>query len=193
MSSDDDDSKPSSSACCEKVSTDKKGEQNIMKGNTSSSSFSEKSSHTEIKTPLNAPQTVATASTTNATAPPTAPQAAIPLRRDNSSSLSQEALEKKTFLIFVKILFKLLKEHQGDEITTKAKRVVMECRRHNQQNHPAFTPLMEALERHLRRFVGEKLWGRAHSYLHHYLGKEQEQQAAMGKIEPRPLVMVAPG
>lgn len=102
--------------------------------------------------------------------------------------MSEEALEKKTFLLFVKILFKLLKEHQGDEFTSKAKRVVMECRRHNQQNHPAFRPLMEALERHLRLFVGDKLWARAHCYLHHYLGKEQER---LGTGEPRPLALAA--
>jgi ATP-dependent exoDNAse (exonuclease V) beta subunit len=214
-------SNTSSSACCEKVATEK-GEQNTegdiscvseisLKTGTKSqlnvpqtaiaasatatvsqvATPSMPSSHlwrgdAGTRTQLNAPQTAPAASAAATAA--TVPEAATAPTRE--TSLSHEALEKKTFLIFVKILFKLLKEHQGDEFTTKAKRVVMECRRHNQQNHPAFTPLMEALERHLRRFVGEKIWARAHSYLHHYLGKEEQ---AMGNMERRSLVMVAPG
>lgn len=183
MSSED--SKPSSALpCCDKVPAEK-GEQQVTRGDRS---FADQMTpETGTKTQLKVPQVVA-AEAASPQAPASIPSRQLLRREGDSSTMSEEALEKKTFLLFVKILFKLLKEHQGDEFTSKAKRVVMECRRHNQQNHPAFIPLMEALERHLRLFVGDKLWARAHCYLHHYLGKEQER---LRTGEPRPLALAA--
>jgi hypothetical protein len=105
--------------------------------------------------------------------------------------LSAEAMEKQTFLLFVKILFKLLKEKQGNEFTTKARRMVMECRRRNQQNDPKFSPLMETLERHLRIFVGEAIWKRAHAYLHHYLSKKHGKHLESAEMRPQPKALAA--
>lgn len=136
----------------------------------------------------NAPQEAAAAPASAGA--PVPPRSRPTLRRGES----EEALEKKTFLLFVKILFKLLKEHRSDEFTNRAKRVVMECKRRNQQNHPDFSPLMDALERHLRILVGEKIWARAHVYLHHYLCKEEEARLAAASsagIEPRNPSLVA--
>ena len=164
------DSKPSSAALCEKVPTEEECEKHI------------KLSESPTSGTLNVPPEAAAAAPQDST--PSTNMDSRQTRRSDSG-LSDEALEKKTFLLFVKILFKLLKEQQGDEFTNRAKRVVMECRRHNQQNHPGFIPLMEALERHLRLLVGDKIWARAHFYLSHYLSKQQQEQEAMG-IEARP-------
>lgn len=108
-----------------------------------------------------------------------------------SIPLSPEAMEKQTFLLFVKILFKLLQEKQGNDFVTKARRVVMECRRRSQQNDPEFSPLMEALERRLRLFVGEAIWKRAHSYLHHYLSKKHGQYLGPAGFRPQAPALAA--
>eukprot|EP00980_Cylindrotheca_fusiformis_P031029 scaffold25729_cov137-Cylindrotheca_fusiformis.AAC.6 len=102
-------------------------------------------------------------------------------------------MEKQTFLLFVKILFKLLEEKQGNEFANKARRVVMECRRRNQQKDPKFCPLMEALERRLRLFVGEPTWKRAHAYLHHYLSKQHGRQLETDEMRPQAPALAAAG
>lgn len=175
------DSKPSSKAVCEKVPTEECQKDAKLPSGTLLVSESTSTSCTSSLPILT--QTPAAAASVNTAMP-------SPQVRHGDSTVSAEALEKKTFLLFVKILFKLLKEHQGDEFTNKAKHVVMECRKRNQQNHPAFVPLMEALERHLKRLVGEKIWARAHFYLHHYLGKQHEAFLS-GMETTRPSFVVA--
>jgi hypothetical protein len=82
-------------------------------------------------------------------------------------------VERENFLMFVKILFKILEDAKEPETRSKAQRIVMECRRRSQQGDPNFIPLMEALERRLRGFVGEAKWRRAHLFLHHYISKKR--------------------
>ena len=79
--------------------------------------------------------------------------------------------ERENFLLFVKILFKILEEAREPETRARAQRIVLECRRRSQQGDPNFIPLMEATERRLRLFVGENKWQRAHLFLHHYKSK----------------------
>jgi hypothetical protein len=83
------------------------------------------------------------------------------------------AQERENFLLFVKILFKILDEAQEPHTKSKAQRIVLECRRRSQQGDPNYNPLMDALETRLRRFVGEATWRRAHLYLHHYIANKR--------------------
>jgi hypothetical protein len=77
--------------------------------------------------------------------------------------------ERENFLMFIKILFKILDDAQEPHTKQKAKRIVLECRRKNQLGDPNFNPLMDAVESRLRQFVGESSWRRAHLFLHHYI------------------------
>jgi hypothetical protein len=82
---------------------------------------------------------------------------------------SVEVQERENFLFFIKILFKILDDAHEPLTRQRAKRIVLECRRKNQLGDPHFHPLMDAVERRLRRFVGEPTWRRAHLFLHHYI------------------------
>lgn len=96
-----------------------------------------------------------------------------PAQRQQKSHLT---LERETFLIFIKILFKMLQDAGELETRSKAQRIVMECKRRSQQGDPNFTPMMEALQKRLRSFLGEAKWRRAHLFLTHFLENRQRQQ-----------------
>ena len=93
----------------------------------------------------------------------------------NTSSTPVKSLatqERENFLLFVKILFKILEEAREPETRARAQRIVLECRRRSQLGDPNFIPLMEATQQRLRLFVGEHKWQRAHLFLHHYKSKQ---------------------
>ena len=90
--------------------------------------------------------------------------------------------ERENFLIFVKILFKILEEAREPEVRSKAQRIVMECRRLSQQGDPNFVPLMDALERRLRGFVGEVKWRKAHLFLSHYIEKKRNPRTNLSTM-----------
>jgi hypothetical protein len=81
--------------------------------------------------------------------------------------------ERENFLVFVKILFKILDDANEPHTKSKAKRIVLECRQRNQQGDPHYHPLMDAIEVRLKRFVGEASWHKAHLLLHHYLTRRR--------------------
>ncbi len=77
--------------------------------------------------------------------------------------------DRENFLLFIKILFRILEQAQEPQTKLRAQRIVVECRRKYQQGDPNFAPLMEAVQRRLRRFVGEANWSKAHLFMHHYM------------------------
>jgi hypothetical protein len=93
--------------------------------------------------------------------------------------------ERENFLLFIKILFKILEDAQEPEVKSKAQRIVMDCRRRSQQGDPNFSPLMDALERRLRVFVGEQKWRRAHLFLSHYMVKKRNAAGYLSSIRPQ--------
>lgn len=93
--------------------------------------------------------------------------------------------ERENFLLFIKILFKILEDAQEPEVKSKAQRIVMECKRRSQQGDPNFSPLMDALERQLRGFVGEQKWRRAHLFLSHYIEKKRNAPINLSSIRPQ--------
>jgi hypothetical protein len=93
--------------------------------------------------------------------------------------------ERENFLLFIKILFKILEDAQEPELKFKAQRIVMDCRRKSQQGDPNFSPLMDALERRLRVFVGEQKWRRAHLFLSHYIEKKRNAPSNLSSIRPQ--------
>jgi hypothetical protein len=90
----------------------------------------------------------------------------------SSSTSASFRSQRQMFLIFIKILFKCLDQQANrPEVRDKAKKIVALCTQRNRMGDPAFTPLMEAVEKRLRGFVGEVLWRRALLLLNHYLSK----------------------
>jgi hypothetical protein len=86
----------------------------------------------------------------------------------------QEALQKKRFLVFIKILFRSLDQNEETSETKEiAKGIVADCTRRNRLGDPNYRPLMDAVDKRLRRYVGETHWRRAHLYLHHYIRQEE--------------------
>jgi hypothetical protein len=75
---------------------------------------------------------------------------------------------RKHFLVFIKILFKVL--DQANEVATRnrARQIVTECTRKNRMGDPHFVPLMEAVEKRLQLFVRPAQWWRAHLLWRHY-------------------------
>lgn len=84
---------------------------------------------------------------------------------------SQAMSNREHFLILIKILFKCLDQANEPELRNKAKQIVAECTRRNRQGDSNFTPLMEAVEKRLRGFVGEVQWRRALLLFRHYVNK----------------------
>lgn len=76
--------------------------------------------------------------------------------------------ERENFLLFIKILFRILEQAHEPQTRQRAQRIVVECNRKFKQGDPNYVPLMDAVERRLRRFVGEANWSKAHLFLHHY-------------------------
>lgn len=82
-------------------------------------------------------------------------------------------VERRRFLIFMKILFQMLKNAESEETRRHAQRIVVECRFRSQTGDPAFCPLERAVDKHLRAFLGEALWNKARLLLHLYLKREE--------------------
>lgn len=78
------------------------------------------------------------------------------------------------FLVFIKILFKCLDQANEPEIRDRAKEIVAECTRRNRMGDPKFTPLVEAVEKRLRVFVGEVHWKKASILLRAFAAKQSE-------------------
>jgi len=76
-------------------------------------------------------------------------------------------IERETFLLFIKILFKLLEDDPSTR--SRAEHIVTQCRRRNQNGDPSFQPLMKVVEGHLRHLVGEHRWRRVHQLVHYRL------------------------
>lgn len=93
----------------------------------------------------------------------------------SSSSFAGEGnitkAHRARFLVFIKILFKCLDQANEHQIRDQAKKIVAECTRRNRMGDPNFTPLIDAVEKRLRRFVGESHWRKASLLLRHFAAK----------------------
>jgi hypothetical protein len=81
----------------------------------------------------------------------------------------RQLTEQERFLIFVKILFKCLEKSSDPCLKQCAKAVVTGCIRGNRLADNKYMPLQDAVERRLRRQVGERYWTRAKLYYDHYM------------------------
>ena len=99
---------------------------------------------------------------------------------DGSNNITPNNAQKKRFLLFVKILFKSLDQSNEttSEIRENAKMIIADCTRRNRLGDPDFDPLMDAVDRRLRRHVGEVHWRKAHMYMQHYIRREQQASAS---------------
>ena len=95
------------------------------------------------------------------------------LNSTTASPLSLEAEQKKKFLLFIKILIKTLDQSADPDIRETAKFIISDCTRRNRQGDPKYSPLMDAIDSRLRGHVGEVIWRRAHTFLQHYMRKEE--------------------
>ena len=90
-------------------------------------------------------------------------------RPPNPQGRRRDLTEQERFLIFVKILFKCLEKSEDPRLKPRAKAVVTECTRGNRMGDTNYMPLQDAVERRLRRHVGEQHWTRAKLYYDQYL------------------------
>jgi hypothetical protein len=96
---------------------------------------------------------------------------------NTTTTTSLATQERENFLLFIKILFKILDDNSNEPHTkAKAKHIVLECRRRNTLGDPNYVPLMDAVEVRLKRFIGESVWTKAHILLHHYITKHRPGQ-----------------
>jgi hypothetical protein len=95
------------------------------------------------------------------------------------ASITPNTEQKKRFLLFVKILFKSLDQsNETSELRENAKSIIADCTRRNRLGDPEYDPLMDAVDRRLRRHVGEVHWRKAHVYMQHYIRREHQQASA---------------
>lgn len=89
-------------------------------------------------------------------------------------SVPESMVEKRWFLIFIKILFKSLDQSDDVSLETReaARAIVADCTRRNRLGDPNYRPLMEAVDQRLRRHIGERHWRKAHFYLQHFRSRE---------------------
>ena len=80
--------------------------------------------------------------------------------------------ERLRFAMFVKILYKDLKESGDEELFVNAQRLLFFVTSRNRGGDPNYRPLMDSIERRLRILVGEPHWRRAHLLLHLYLARK---------------------
>jgi len=76
--------------------------------------------------------------------------------------------EREHFVIFIKILFKCIEQSDDQNLRLKAKAIVNECTRRNRMGDSSYTPLQDAVERRLKKMVGELYWARAKLCFEHY-------------------------
>lgn len=100
----------------------------------------------------------------------------------SAGSSSVTRAQRARFLIFMKILFKCLEQAHEFELRDQAKQIVAECTRRNRNGDPNFTPLMDAVERRLRRLVGEAHWKKSSMLLRYFAAK---QSGLTGNSIPR--------
>ena len=68
---------------------------------------------------------------------------------------------QQQFLLFMKVLFVYLRGIDGDEnkrMLKQVKTIVSTCTFRNRLQDPAYTPLMDSVERRLRKFLGQGHW-----------------------------------
>ena len=106
-----------------------------------------------------------------------------------SASSNPVVVERENFLVFIKILFKILEEAHEPQTKARAQRIVVECRRRSRSGDPNYNPMMDVLEKHLRGFVGETKWRKAHLFLHHYIHKRGGPGGGMAMRRPTALAL----
>jgi hypothetical protein len=84
--------------------------------------------------------------------------------------------EREELLIFVKILFRCLKEGNEEYRLVQAKAILAECTLRNRVGDADYKHLKCAVESRLRQFVGELYWARAKNYLNAYCQKRGIRQ-----------------
>jgi hypothetical protein len=96
----------------------------------------------------------------------------------------RDLTEQERFLIFVKILFKCLEKSDDPRLKPRAKAVVTECTRGNRMGDVNYMPLQDAVERRLRRHVGESYWTRAKLYYDQYMLRRGFGSTNADSMEP---------
>ena len=90
-----------------------------------------------------------------------------------SAATSHELRKRKTFLVFIKVLLKVLRKSPDQTLHNRAKAIISHVTRRNRNKEPQYCPLPEALEQQLRPVVGEAQWKRANACLDLYLEKRR--------------------
>mmetsp|Transcript_18160 Transcript_18160/g.24991 ORF Transcript_18160/g.24991 Transcript_18160/m.24991 type:complete len:118 (-) Transcript_18160:280-633(-) len=83
---------------------------------------------------------------------------------------------RRRFVIFLHILLKYLEE-TNPSLNKTVKEEIITCVKRNREGHPAFKPLIEAIEAHLIEKVGDENWLKSIGYFNQYLVTKQQLQS----------------
>ena len=106
-------------------------------------------------------------------------------------SPQQSRDERLRFALFLKILYKGLRESGDEELFVNAQRLLFFVTSKNRGGDPNYWPLMDSLEKRLRILVGEPHWRRAHLLLHIYLSRKSRGRPSSSRADCQPSNLVA--
>jgi hypothetical protein len=77
----------------------------------------------------------------------------------------KDLTENQKFLIFMKVMFNFLQQHEEHASLRRAKNIVNECTKRNRMGDENYMPLQESVTVRLRSVVGELYWNLTRDYL----------------------------
>jgi hypothetical protein len=92
------------------------------------------------------------------------------------SSKTRALLEKRQFLIFIRILFKCIDRSNNPTLRLQAKEVVTDCTRRNRMGDSSCSPLQHAIACRLKEIVGDMHWNQAKIYTNYYCQQKKGLQ-----------------
>jgi hypothetical protein len=91
--------------------------------------------------------------------------------------------ERQAFLIFIKILFRIISVNEENELLRrKARAIVFECTYQNRMRHEHYLDLQHAVASRLRLLVGESYWKQARDYLESYFSRRGIQHSSLAAL-----------
>lgn len=92
-------------------------------------------------------------------------------------TLQRTLNDREQFLMFVKILFRLMdKEPNIDQVKKRVSAVIAECTLKSRNNDPEYVPLSTAIERKLQPILHHQIWNKAQLMLNYYIRNQQQQR-----------------
>lgn len=104
----------------------------------------------------------------------------IQIRVHRRASSARFVNDRQAFLIFIKILFRIIALNEDNELLRrKARAIVFECTYQNRLLHEHYRDLQHAVASRLRLLVGETYWIQSRDYLESFLLRRGIQHSSL--------------